>query len=154
MLANNPFLTVLVPLSTSLGRYITFCWPYQFYSPFPSSQIPHPLPPPAYEPVEAVWVNYTVEENGTTSEMSSGPLPPSTESFVIENATLGATYTITVSALNQLGRNGSTISVTVDSTCKQLHGTLPRPDRVIVYNISYTQQKEDLHSETRLHHTY
>ena len=68
------------------------------------SQIPHPPPPPAYEPVEAVWVNYTVEkEDGAASEMSSGPLPPSTESFVIENATLGATYTITVSALNQLG---------------------------------------------------
>ena len=65
-------------------------------------------------------MNYTVEkEDGATSEMSSGPLPPSTESFVIENATLGATYTITVSALNQLGLSGSTISVTVDSTCKQ-----------------------------------
>ena len=49
-------------------------------------------------------MNYTVEkEDGATSEMSSGSLPPSTESFVIENATLGATYTITVSALNQLG---------------------------------------------------
>ena len=49
-------------------------------------------------------MNYTVEkEDGATSEMSSGPLPPSTESFVIENATLGATYTVTVSAVNQLG---------------------------------------------------
>ena len=82
-------------------------------SPFPSSQISHPLPPPAYEPVEAVWVNYTVENDciHTTSEISSGPLPPSTESFVIENATLGATYTITVSALNQLGWNSTNITV-------------------------------------------
>ena len=76
-----------------------------------SSQIPHPPPPPAYEPVEAVWVNYTVEkEDGATSEMSSGPLPPSTESFVIENATLGATYTVTVSALNQLGSSNPYVS--------------------------------------------
>ena len=66
--------------------------------------------------MEAVWVNYTVEkEDGATSEMSSGPLPPSTESFVIENATLGAIYTITVSALNQLGWSGSNITV---DTCK------------------------------------
>ena len=59
-------------------------------------------------------MNYTVEkEDGATSEMSSGPLPPSTESFVIENAALGATYTITVSAVNQLGwsNNGSTVAV-------------------------------------------
>ena len=51
-------------------------------------------------------MNYTVEkEDGATSEMSSGPLPPSTESFqfFIENAALGTTYTITVSAVNQLG---------------------------------------------------
>ena len=76
------------------------------------SQIPHPTPPPAYEPVEAVWVNYTVEkEDGATSEMSSGPLPPSTESFVIENAAL----TITVSALNQLGWSENNITV---DTCK------------------------------------
>ena len=63
-------------------------------------------------------MNYTVEkEDGATSEMSSGPLPPSTESFVIENATLGATYTITVSALNQLGWSGSNITV---DTCKHM----------------------------------
>ena len=66
-------------------------------------------------------MNYTVEkEDGATSEMSSGPLPPSTESFVIENATLRATYTITVSAVNQVGWSGSNIKVTVDSTCKLL----------------------------------
>ena len=56
-------------------------------------------------------MNYTVEEeDGATSEMSSGPLPPSTESFVIENATLGATYTVTVSALNQLGSSNPYVS--------------------------------------------
>ena len=65
-------------------------------------------------------MNYTVEkEDGATSEMSSGPLPPSTESFVIENLTSGAyNITISVSAVNQLGSNESTISVTVDSFCK------------------------------------
>ena len=84
-----------------------------------SSQIPHPPPPPAYEPVEAVWVNYTVEkEDGATSEMSSGPLPPSTESFVIENATLGAAYTITVSAVNQLGWSRSSITTCESSMAK------------------------------------
>ena len=56
-------------------------------------------------------MNYTVEKaDGATSEMSSGPLPPSTESFVIENAALGATYTVTVSAFNVLGWSGSTLS--------------------------------------------
>ena len=98
--------TVLWNVSSPLiNQTILFCS-------FLPSQIPHPPPPPAYEPVEAVWVNYTVEkEDGATSEMSSGPLPPSTESFVIENATLGATYTITVSAINQLGWSGSTTSI-------------------------------------------
>ena len=57
-------------------------------------------------------MNYTVEKED--GEMSSGPLPPSTESFVIENATLGATYTITVSAVNQLGSSNPHVSY-VDS---------------------------------------
>ena len=51
----------------------------------------------------------------TASKMSSGPLPPLTESFVIVNVTLGATYTITVSAVNQLGWN-STNNIT--DACK------------------------------------
>ena len=57
----------------------------------------------------------------TTSEMSSGPLPPSTESFVIENATLGATYTITVSAFNQLGSNHCNQSITIE--CMSVYQT-------------------------------
>ena len=66
-------------------------------------------------------MNYTVEkEDGATSEMSSGPLPPSTESFVIENATLGATYTITVSGLNQLGWTQSRSEVLKKLVCKVL----------------------------------
>ena len=61
-------------------------------------------------------MNYTVEkEDGATSEMSSGPLPPSTESFVIWNATLGATYTITVSTLNLLGQ-GTVLTVQKSGT--------------------------------------
>ena len=56
-------------------------------------------------------MNYTVEkeEGAATSEMSSGPLPPSTESFVIENATLGANYTVVVLVVNQLGWSESVI---------------------------------------------
>ena len=57
-------------------------------------------------------MNCTVEkEDGATSEMSSGALPPSTESFAIENAALGAAYTITVSTVDQVGWSESTITV-------------------------------------------
>ena len=36
--------------------------------------------------------------------------------YFIENATFNSTYTITVSALNQLGWNGS--NITLDNICK------------------------------------
>ena len=83
--------------------------PLQFALP---SQIPHPPPPPAYEPVEAVWVNYTVEkEDGAYTTVVENVVLGDDYTYFIENATLGVTYTITVSALNQLGWSGSTISI-------------------------------------------
>ena len=99
------------------------------------SQIPHPPPPPAYEPVEAVWVNYTVEkEDGAFTSQKTiveNVVLGDDYTYFIENATLGATYTITVSALNQLGWSGSTITV---DTCK--HRTLPCPNMQSIVSTS------------------
>ena len=95
-------------------------------------QILHPPPPPAYEPVEAVWVNYTVEKedgafNSPTTVVENVILG-ATYTYLIENATFNSTYTITVSALNQLGRSGSNITV---DTCNK-HSTLPQHiDRIL-----------------------
>ena len=64
-------------------------------------------------------MNYTVEKedgayNSPTTVVKNVILGDD-YTYFIENATLGATYTITVSAVNQLGWSGSTITV---NTCK------------------------------------
>ena len=60
-------------------------------------------------------MNYTVEkEDGTFTSQKTiveNVILGDDYTYFIENATLGATYTITVSAVNQLGWSGSTISI-------------------------------------------
>ena len=64
-------------------------------------------------------MNYTVEkEDGAFASPTTvveNVILGDDYTYLIENATLGATYTITVSALNQLGWSGSNITV---NTCK------------------------------------
>ena len=60
-------------------------------------------------------MNYTVEKedgafNSPTTVVENVVLGDD-YTYLIENATLRATYTITVSALNQLGWSGSIISI-------------------------------------------
>ena len=75
----------------------------------PSSQIPNPPPPPVYQPF---WVNITVEEDGRVIDTAVRIASFNTNyTYRIENATLGDTYTITVSALNQLGGNGNIVTI-------------------------------------------
>ena len=76
----------------------------------PSSQIPNPPPPPpVYQPF---WVSITVEQDGGVIDSAAMNASFNTDyTYHIENATLGATYTITVSAVNQLGWSGSTITI-------------------------------------------
>ena len=57
-------------------------------------------------------MNYTVEkEDGAFKTIIENVVLGDDYTYFIENATLGVTYTITVSALNQLGWSGSTISI-------------------------------------------
>ena len=60
-------------------------------------------------------MNYTVEkEDGAFTSPTTvveNVILGDDYTYLIENAALGATYTITVSALNQLGWSGSIISI-------------------------------------------
>ena len=65
-------------------------------------------------------MNYTVEKedgayNNSPTTVVENVILGATYTYLIENATFNSTYTITVSALNQLGWNGSNITV---ETCK------------------------------------